>query len=72
MHKGFFPVDARDIVIFTSPDPGLPLPDPRYISIHAARCEVALFSGVGEYIDGRHKDSESTDGCGRSRDPLSN
>ncbi|PPQ69947.1 hypothetical protein CVT25_001991 [Psilocybe cyanescens] len=36
---------------FTTPDPDqLPLPDPRYLALHAACARVAHLSGAGEYI----------------------
>jgi len=38
-------------VHFQSPDPKLlPLPDPRYLALHAACARVAHFSGVSEYF----------------------
>ncbi|KAG0692233.1 hypothetical protein DFH29DRAFT_769047, partial [Suillus ampliporus] len=36
-------------LIFTTSDPAnLPLPDSRYLAIHAACCKVARLSGAGE------------------------
>ena len=38
-------------VTFTSAFPELPLPDPRYLALHAACAKVAHLSGAGEYIE---------------------
>ena len=39
---------------------GLPLPDPRYLALHAACAKVAHLSGAGEYIDAVDRDIDST------------
>ena len=36
---------------FKTASPGLPLPNPTYLRIHAACCRVAHLSGAGEYMD---------------------
>ena len=38
-------------ITLTSVSPGLTLPNPVYLAIHAACCRVAHLSGVGEYMD---------------------
>jgi len=47
-------------VVFTSRDKKLPLPDPRYLRIHAACAKVAHLSGAAEYIDGIFRDMDDT------------
>jgi hypothetical protein len=47
-------------VAFTSRDKKLPLPDPRYLRIHAACAKVAHLSGAAEYIDVIFRDMEDT------------
>jgi len=37
-------------VTFTSAVPGLPLPDPRYLALHAACAQVAHIPGAGGYV----------------------
>jgi len=44
-------------VTFTTTTP-FPLPDPRYLCIHAACAKIAHISGAGEYIDTIYKDIE--------------
>ena len=39
---------------------GLPLPDPRYLALHAACAKVAHLSGAGEYIDAVSRDIDTT------------
>ena len=39
---------------------GLPLPDPRYLALHAACARVAHLSGAGEYIDAFDRDIDTT------------
>ncbi|EUC55802.1 hypothetical protein RSOL_136530 [Rhizoctonia solani AG-3 Rhs1AP] len=47
------------IVQFTTPDAErLPLPDPRYLAIHAACAKVLHASGIGEHIDQVLRDYE--------------
>ena len=55
------PLDAGipAVVTFTAQG-GLPLPDPRYLALHAACARVAHLSGAGEYIDAFHRDMETT------------
>ncbi|CDO74379.1 hypothetical protein BN946_scf184816.g2 [Trametes cinnabarina] len=38
-------------VQFVSHHPGLPLPSPRYLEVHAACCRIAHMSGAAEYLD---------------------
>ena len=38
----------------------LPLPNPRYLEIHAACCRVAHMSGAAEYFDRMIRDVEET------------
>lgn len=38
----------------------LPLPDPRYIALHAAAAQVANLSAAGEYIEKYIRDLEKT------------
>ncbi|THH07530.1 hypothetical protein EW146_g9291 [Bondarzewia mesenterica] len=47
-----------EFVEFTSTDPALPLPEPRYLRLHAACAKVAHLSGAGEYIDTVFRDIE--------------
>ncbi|KIM43724.1 hypothetical protein M413DRAFT_68654, partial [Hebeloma cylindrosporum] len=37
-----------------------PLPDPRYLKLHAAVCRIAHLSGAAEYIESFDRDTEST------------
>ncbi|KXN86492.1 hypothetical protein AN958_10006, partial [Leucoagaricus sp. SymC.cos] len=46
------------IVTLSSTDARLPLPDPRYLRLHAACAQVAHFSGAAEYIDSIFRDVE--------------
>jgi len=48
-------------VTFTTTDPRLPLPDPRYLRVHAACARVAHLSGAGECIDRVIRDMQYTD-----------
>ena len=43
---------------FTSSDPALKLPDPRYLKLHAAICRVAQMSGIAQYMDKHDRDLE--------------
>jgi hypothetical protein len=45
-----------DTVTFTTTDPRLFLPDPRYLRVHATCAKVAHLSGAGECIDKTLKD----------------
>lgn len=46
-------------VTFNTPDEiKFPLPDPRYLKIHAACARVAHLSGAGEYIQDIFRDME--------------
>ena len=48
-------------VQLTTPDPNIyPLPDPRYLALHAACARVAHLSGVTEYIKRVVRDMEDT------------
>jgi len=38
-------------VTFESSQPGLDLPDPRYLRMHAACCRVARLSGAAGYVE---------------------
>ena len=45
-------VNDGDKVIFTSVDPDLyPLPDRRYLTLHAAVAKVVYMAGMAEYLD---------------------
>lgn len=46
--------------LFTSKDKKLPLPDPRYLRMHATCAKVAHLSGAAEYIDVIFRDMEDT------------
>lgn len=49
------------MVTFSTPDPErLPLPDPRYLALHAACARVAHMSGAAEYIDRIFREMEET------------
>lgn len=44
--------DVGSTITLTTPDPiELPLPDPRFLALHAACAKVAHASGAAEYID---------------------
>ncbi|KAF9513329.1 hypothetical protein BS47DRAFT_1485733 [Hydnum rufescens UP504] len=45
-------------IVFTSSDPLLPLPNPRYLEMHAAAAKVAHLSGAAEYIERTLRDLE--------------
>ena len=47
-------------VTFTSAVAGLPLPDPRYLALHAACAKVAHLSGAAEYIEKSFRELEDT------------
>ncbi|PPQ65717.1 hypothetical protein CVT26_000334 [Gymnopilus dilepis] len=51
---------SRNIVFTTPDEERLPLPDPRYLALHAACARVAHLSGAGEYIDEVLRDLETT------------
>ncbi|GBE87980.1 hypothetical protein SCP_1202060 [Sparassis crispa] len=52
-------VDINNPVIqLATTDAGLPLPDPRLLSLHATCAKVAHLSGAGEYIDAILRDME--------------
>ena len=43
---------VREFVTFTTPDEDkYPLPDPRFLKIHAACCKVAHVSGAADYLN---------------------
>ncbi|KAI6155635.1 hypothetical protein BKA82DRAFT_991374 [Pisolithus tinctorius] len=48
-------------VTFTTADPKLPPPSPKYLAIHAACARVAHFSGAAEYIEKVFRDMEDID-----------
>ncbi|KAF8576968.1 hypothetical protein K439DRAFT_1365874, partial [Ramaria rubella] len=48
-------------VTFTSMHSSLPLPDPRYLALHAACAKVAHHSGAGEYIETVYRDMDSAE-----------
>ncbi|KAF8575890.1 hypothetical protein K439DRAFT_1368763 [Ramaria rubella] len=48
-------------VTFTSTHSSLPLPDPRYLALHAACAKVAHLSGGGEYIETVYRDMDSAE-----------
>jgi len=45
-------------ITFRSTHPGLPLPNPIYLKIHASCCRIAHLSGAGEYMDKTLEDLE--------------
>jgi len=47
-----------DEVCFTSTNPQLELPDPKFIAIHAACCRAAHLSGAAEAVDLLYRDTE--------------
>lgn len=54
-----FRVCDVDIPGFPRPPPEyLPLPDPRFLALHAACCKVAQMSGAAEYVDKMDRDLE--------------
>jgi hypothetical protein len=57
--KQFFIREIPAQVQLTTPDPNnYPLPDPRYLAIHAACARVAHLSGAAEYIEMVFRDME--------------
>ena len=44
-------IDDGQKVIITSADPRYPLPDPRYLALHAAVAKVVHTAGMAEYLD---------------------
>ncbi|KAF9502615.1 hypothetical protein BS47DRAFT_1490670 [Hydnum rufescens UP504] len=46
-------------VVFKSSDPLLPLPNPRYLELHAAAAKVAHLSGTADYIEKTLRDLET-------------
>ena len=44
------------VIMFTSTDPRLPLPNPEYLKLHAAVCRVAHMSGAAGYLDQEDQD----------------
>ena len=46
------------VTTFTSSDPELELPNPRYLKLHAAICRVAHMSGIAQYMDKYDRDLE--------------
>jgi hypothetical protein len=54
-----FIVGAPAVVTFVA-QAGLPLPDPRYLALHAACARVAHLSGAAEYIETFDRDMETT------------
>ena len=53
-----FSVSDLDLPGFERPA-SLPLPDARYLEIHAACCKVAHMSGAAEYLDAIIRDMET-------------
>jgi hypothetical protein len=47
-------------VTFTSAVPKFPLPDPRYLALHAACASMAHLSGAAEYIEKSFRKLEDT------------
>lgn len=58
--KPGFLVNLPATVTFTSTRAHLPLPDPRYLALHAACAKVAFLSGAGEYIETVDRDIYTT------------
>ena len=52
-------VGLPETVTFTTQD-NAPLPDPRFLALHAACAKVAHLSGEGEYIYGVDRDIDTT------------
>jgi hypothetical protein len=50
---------ANHIVTFSTTT-GLPLPDPRYLKLHATVCRVAHQSGISGYLDMFERELEET------------
>ena len=46
-----FEIPQGEIITFHSADPQIPLPDPRYLAIHAACAKVCHASGAAEVIE---------------------
>ena len=54
-----FTIHDVDMPEFQRPAPAyLPLPNPRYLEIHAACCRVACMSGATDYLDKMRDDVE--------------
>jgi hypothetical protein len=73
-YPAFLDDNIPPLVTFTSTNPDLYLPDPRYLKLHAACCKVTNLSGVGEYIREFYRRLEETDvlaNDGTSADLLS-
>lgn len=51
-------IPAGKRIAFTSTNCDLSLPDPRYISLHAACAQVAHATGIAEYVDEVFRDFE--------------
>lgn len=54
-------LNIRNPVTLTSTDERIPLPDPRYLKVHAACAKIAHLSGAGEYILKLERDMEEMD-----------
>ncbi|KAI0357308.1 hypothetical protein OH77DRAFT_1399856, partial [Trametes cingulata] len=52
------PPSIPETVQFVSHRPGLPLPNPRYLKLHAACCRIAHMSGAAEYLELIYRDVE--------------
>jgi hypothetical protein len=52
-------LDLPSRVVFKSSDPHLPLPNPRYLELHAAAAKVAHLSGAADYIEKTLRDLET-------------
>ncbi|KAI0308859.1 hypothetical protein OF83DRAFT_1072882 [Amylostereum chailletii] len=60
-HRAYVTDGLPDQVTFSSPDPTeLPLPDKKYLALHAACCRIAHLSGAAEAIDKILHDIEMT------------
>ncbi|KAJ8474973.1 hypothetical protein ONZ51_g6871 [Trametes cubensis] len=44
-------INVREKVHFVSHHPDLPVPNPRYLQIHATCCRIAHMSGAADYLD---------------------
>jgi hypothetical protein len=49
-----------EFITFTTDEKDLPLPDRRYLALHAACAKVAHLSGAGECIDMVYRDVDTT------------
>ncbi|KAF9061998.1 hypothetical protein BDP27DRAFT_1484480 [Rhodocollybia butyracea] len=53
--------NVSPITTLTTPDPLIPLPDPKLLALHATCAKVAHLSGAGEYVDRVQRDFDRLD-----------